>query len=410
MFLPILLLSLATLASAVLAYGTHPQWAQCRHGLEVVMLSRQLQWPLAALAILACLVVVALVVSGKRRAWWLIGLAPVLALLAHRFYRDPLRGLLVLDSPPFVTADKAGFLRDDEYVVGLVFNGTAYAYPYCHLYPAPVIVQADHDKRMVLIWSAFANRAVAATITRELRQRDLEVVSMPANALLVYNAKLGEFINGVTGLTHKGAKPTGFGAAIPVEKSTWAKWRGRHPGTMVLAPVPGISPSRMPDGPRRPWFPMPPHADPVPAETRVLMIPTTQPAALVARSADRPLSLVVGHTPVLIVPERQMDGVRVFDRRIDDLVLAFHLNVDRRRPKAYLVDVQTNSGWSADGRAVDGPLAAEHKRLAPIPADQGLWWGVTKFWFPSMNLISPSGDAEVRPPPRVVRPGAAGRG
>ena len=392
MFVPVLLLILAAIASAILAYGTHPLWAQYSHGLGFIIFSRQFQWPLAAFAILMCLVLLGLVVSGRRRAWWLIGLGPVLALFAHRFARDNLSGFNILDNPSIVSADQASFVGDDDYVVGLVFNDAAWAYPYFALYGNPVIVQADREKRMILIWSAFANRAVAWSITRELYARDLEIVSVPANSLLVYNSKYGEFIYGITAQTHRGRKPSGFAAPIPVTKCTWREWKTKHPGTRVLA-INVPQGSRIPNGPLRPWFPMPKLAGTDGADTPIALLPTTQPIALpVARLTDKPLNVSAGGLPLLIFVDRSAGQVRVFDRRFDNLAPKFRLIIDRadrrRHPQAYLIDSETNSGWLADGRAIDGPAFRQKKQLAAVALDGGLTWGIMKTWMPSLTLLS----------------------
>jgi hypothetical protein len=211
-----------------------------------------------AFTLLLCVAMIGLVAAGKRRAWWLIGLAPVLALFVHRFASDPIRRFGVLDEPAFATIDQASFIADNDYVVGLEFNGSAYAYPFATLYAHPVIFHQDHDQRMVLIWSAFANRAVASTIDRILHARDIEIVSMPANSLLLYNAKLGQFIHGVTGRTSKGEKPTGFADRIPTQKMRWCEWYEQHPNTRVMVPAAQTLPGKMPTAPLRPHHSMHP--------------------------------------------------------------------------------------------------------------------------------------------------------
>ena len=97
-----------------MAYGTHPQWAQYDVGLSLIMATRRLQWPLAAVSIIFSLVTCATVISGARRAWWLIGLAPVLALFVHRFATSPLNRFGVNDEPQFVTARDSTFVRIDH--------------------------------------------------------------------------------------------------------------------------------------------------------------------------------------------------------------------------------------------------------------------------------------------------------
>src|SRR5947209_175601 len=78
MTVPLVLIVLATVAAAVLAYGTDPTWAQFSHGIDVILWSRRLQWPLIVVALLLCLALLALVIAAKRRAWWLVALLPIL--------------------------------------------------------------------------------------------------------------------------------------------------------------------------------------------------------------------------------------------------------------------------------------------------------------------------------------------
>lgn len=383
-----LILFLATLSGAVVAYGTHPAWAQYRHGLDLIFFSRHYQWPLAAVSIAMCLSVVAMVVAGRRRAWWLIGLGPVLALFVHRFSTDPLQGFTIADNPPFISAQEAAFLGENDHVVGVVFNGSAYAYPYASLYDTPVVFQASHDQRMVLIWSAFANRAVAYRISRDLSARDLEIVSMPANALLLYNSKLGQFINGLTGQTTTAQKPFGFASPLRVWKGAWPQWLAEHPQTQVMTPLQSPGKRTVPNAPLRPGFPLPHFESDLPAETLIELIDVPHPIAVLPQMAiAEPTPLTLGDVPALIFRDPATGRLRVFDRRVEDLTPKFRLNRDPRRKQVFLIDSDTASGWSLDGRAVDGPMAKEGKRLTSLPVDSNLYWGVMKTWIPDLTLL-----------------------
>jgi len=205
--LPIFLILLAAGAAAIMAFGTNPDLAQYSHGLSVILLTRRLQWPLVAFSLLCCLVLIFLVISNKRRAWWLIALGPITALFAYRFSISPDNFFSVAENPAMLSADTTTFVRDDDWVVGVEFEEQAYAFPYQSLYSTPVVIQSDREKRMMLLWSPFANVARAFAMDRQTKARELDIVSMPANALLVYNARIGQFINGLTGLTPKGDRP-----------------------------------------------------------------------------------------------------------------------------------------------------------------------------------------------------------
>ena len=386
-FLPVLLLFLAVFSAGLVAYGTHPALGQFSHGLRFIEWSRHLQWPLMAVTLLLCVAMIGLVASGKRRAWWLIGLAPVLALFVHRFASDPIRRFGVIDEPAFTTIDQASFIADNDYVVGLEFNGSAYAYPFATLYAHPVIFHQDHDQRMVLIWSAFANRAVASTIDRILHARDIEIVSMPANSLLLYNAKLGQFIHGVTGRTGKGEKPTGFADRIPTQKMRWCEWYEQHPNTRVMVPAAQTLPGKMPTAPLRPHHSMPRSPGDIEPDTRIVMVAATRPTAIRSDAIGyEPLNIASDDFPLLVFRDPRSGHVRAFERRVEDLTPRFKLNTDMRR-KAFLVDQDGNSGWSADGRAIDGPFARERRSLYAVQTDEGLHWGVMRHWYPDLQLI-----------------------
>lgn len=392
MVLPLIVIGLDVFFAAIMAYGTHPNLAQFSHGLDLILISRRFQWLLVAAAMLLAIILIAMVVSAKRRAWWLIGLAPVLALFFHRFSTDSFRALEIIENPTFITAQQAGMIRDEDEVVGLIFADVAYAYPYAALFAGPVVIQSDHDRRMILFWSCFANRAQAFEITRELKGRDLEIVSMPANALLVYNSRLGQFINGLTGLTQPlgrqlGDKPAGVRDPIRTWKTSWSTWRSLHPQTLVLQSSRPLA--HAPTAPVLPHYKLPREPGESSNNLRIAMIQTLPPLALPENAiADKPLNLTAAGQTVLVYRDPRSGALRAFDRRIEqDLFLRFVLNTDTRRPKAFVVDTATNTAWNSDGTALDG--TRKGAKLTPIPTDDSLYWPVMKYWYPDLSIITP---------------------
>lgn len=383
--LPVLLLALAALLAAVVSYGVHPLWAQYPHGVQFILMARRFQWPLAALMVVACVALLALVISGKRRAWWLIGLMPVLAILGQRFLPGHGRFFFVNRDPVFVSAEQANFVSDDDWVVGLIDGDDAVAYPFASLYPAPLVIRPSEERPTLLMWSAFANRALAVQVDRSLKSEDLEIVSMPANALLVYNTRLGQFINGVTGLQPNGLKPAGFLSAVATQKTTWKRWRARHPGTLVLAPPPDSGPA--PSQPILPLYPMPPMADAPPAGTMVDLLDVSPPVAVTeSESGERCVN--VSDPPVLLFRDPTTGVLLAFDRQLpDELTPRFSMRVWLRWPGAILIDSDSRSAWTADGRAVGGPLKGQ--RLRPLAVDDGVNADVLHFWCPRLKLVSP---------------------
>lgn len=404
---PALLILLATLAAAAVAFGTHPNWvAYAQHGVDMIMLGRRIEWPLTFLAIVLCVVLIGLVAAGRRRVFWLLGLAPVAAMLFHHFSRDPMNGFAIRENPPFADARAAATLvGDDDYVVGLRFGDNYYAYPYATLYTDPVIFQVDRGRRLLLVWNAFANRAVARVVDKDVRPRELDIVSMPANALLLYNGRLGQFINGLTSTTPAGKPVTGFVSPVATSKVPWKQWRSLHPETRVLA-----LPPRYATGlPRRavlPYFPVPGSHGTADARAgcRIVLVDDGQARLALAadRVTDKPLNLTVGGTPVLVFRDPQSGQLRAFDRRFDpDLTGEFRPNADPARPNVALVDAATGTGWNWSGVAVDGDARWRGRKLTLVSAEDDLYLDVMKFWYPDLTLH------EVRPedtPPAVQPP------
>lgn len=410
--MPLLLIVLAGLSAGVVAYGTYPGWAQYPHGLEFILWARRLQWPLVALSLIACVLLMGLAISGRRRAWWLLGLAPVLALFAHRFALGPAAGrMTVAENPAYLAPDAAG-IPDSEWVVGVALGDRLFAYPYSRLYSTPVVIQDDHDKRIMLMWSAYANRVLAVGVRREVVGRDIEVVSTPANALLLYDSRRGQFINGLTGQTMNHQKPIGFSNASPLRtwKMPWKAWRALHPETQVMAAAPGAAGSPAPREPILPAWPLPPMKLDHPAQMRVVMSGAARPAVAESDALGAlPLNCRADGVPTVMFRPTPDSPARAFDRRVLDskgkleLIASFGQNHSpRQHPAAFMIDQNSNTGWDASGVCVDAPadvkqMKGEH--LEPVALDDGLYWGVIRFWYPDAKIQTPAPEPIVMEPP-----------
>jgi hypothetical protein len=384
MLLPLILILFALLAAAVLAYGTEPHWASFGpHGLDLILWSRRLEWPLIVTALLLCAGLLVVVISAKRRVYWLIGLLPVLALFYHRFTAGPARGLICVADPPFVAADKLTSLPPDDLVVGLMLNDEPFAFPCSELFRAPVVVRTGRAKPVLLLWSANANRALAFTTDRDLRVEDLEIISSPDNALLIYNTRLGQFINGLTGKTNKGETPTGLHESLPVAKMPWHRWKAQHPDTQVMAlpTVPGDFAKPLPE---REVLPNKDTND-----RPITFVATTQPIAIPTEMVnEKPLNLTIGKSSLLLV--RINGQVRAFNRELPgDLILRFTPTTDAKHPAVAWLDSDTHSEWNTRGEWILGPADLHGTALAPIPVEDNLYWNLMKFWYPDLHMATP---------------------
>jgi len=84
-------------------------------------------------------------------------------------------------------------------------------------------------------------------------------------------------------------------------------------------------------------------------------------------------------TPVAVFFHRWSAAAAVFDRRLDDRLLTFHLADDASSDNFVIVDRETGSRWRAlTGEAIEGPLAGE--RLAALPTTQAFWFSWVDYY------------------------------
>lgn len=442
MVIPLLLIFFATLAAAVVAYGTHPNWGQFENGLQFIIWSRRLQWPLVTLSIMLCLLLIALVILGKKRAWWLIGLGPILALFVHHFAHfsaDRAGALAVLEDPPMVDAGNARGISADDWVVGVSFAGGEYAFPYADLFRAPVVIQTDRENRMVLLWSAYANRVLAFRVSDAVKARNLEVVSTPANAPLIYDTRRGQFINGLTGFTLDGRIPAGFGPPLRTTKTTWKQWRSAHADGKVMAwPAITVGEPVVPTKPILPAWGMPgftPEGSAPESDRRVTVVGIRKPVAMEASDVTAaPINLLADGKQVLLFRPAPGAAPRAFDARLpadshaasagnasttmpaSDTSSSWFVALGGRgarrilavHPEAAFVEVTSKTLWTREGAGVARTDSAG-KHLTPVPVDDDVDWVVMKYWYPELKLMAPDESAVPEPATTGSTPQPGGR-
>ena len=177
---------------------------------------------------------------------------------------------------------------------------------------------------MILMWSPFANRMLAVHIDRTIKPDELAGwFPMPANTLLAGNLCVGQFINGITGLTSKDQTPEGFGEEIPVVKTTWAQWKSKYPATVVMQPM--VDDPTAPTRPVLPVFPMPSDSDSADSTLIVSFIDSPKPCAIQESAmGSGPANFSAGDASLLFMRD-QNGQPRIFNRQVDgDLLPTFH--------------------------------------------------------------------------------------
>ena len=122
------------------------------------------------------------------------------------------------------------------------------------------------------------------------------------------------------------------------------------------------------------------------AETSILLIHSTPITAIAADSlSNSPANLTAGPNRLLIVRDPSTRHLRVFNRNVQqDLFPTFTTRVERSHADVTMIDSDTNTLWSNDGKAIEGPLKGT--QLTELAVEEGLYWGVMKYWYPQLVL------------------------
>ena len=146
-----------------------------------------------------------------------------------------------------------------------------------------------------------------------------------------------------------------------------------------------------------------------PADTRISMVGTSLPLLyesdkLTPAAIEQPSRWRAGGR----FPRQGDNGpVRAFDRRIFgdgklDLIAKFTPNFHHKaHPNAFLIEEGSNTGWSHEGVCVDAPLESKKlkgRHLDRAGVDEGLQWGVIRYWYPAIQLeIPPASPISIEP-------------
>lgn len=300
--------------------------------------------------------------------------------------------------PAFVTAAQAPFLQGDDIVLGVTSGNIAKAYPAGDLTQHGAVADTVPDGPISVTWCGVCSTGLvfrAQVKGRTLHfqydrmiganevQKDLETGTS-------WQQATGEAIDGPL----KGARLTLY----PVVRTTWAEWRRRYPGTMVLEPLPGYA-ELMPSRSRR--IKDVTRAGPDGAPNGALTLDARLPAreTVAGLEVDResvayPFSQLrvarvvndrVGGLPIVIVHQPASDTTTAFDARVQTKPLTFQAAND---DASSLIDLETRSTWNAYGLCLEGPLkGTQLKQVILVPQ---FWFAWSQFHQGTRVFTAPS--------------------
>ncbi|MEN8128885.1 MAG: DUF3179 domain-containing protein [Pseudomonadota bacterium] len=154
----------------------------------------------------------------------------------------PRDGIPAIDRPRFVAASAAGFIAEDDRVLGVVRNGVSKAYPLSIMNWHEIVNDRFGDERVVITYCPLCGTGMAFLADTADSSLTFGVSGLLYNSdMLLYDRQteslwsqiMAQAISG----RHKGRRLL----AIAMSHTSWSDWRQRHPETLVLSQDTGFS-------------------------------------------------------------------------------------------------------------------------------------------------------------------------
>jgi len=141
-----------------------------------------------------------------------------------------------IDNPKYVSADEAAHVADDELVITLSYKGQYRAYPSKILDHHEIVNDTIAGDPLAITWCPLCGSAVGIERTVGGTVTEFGVSGVLYNSDLVLYDRATETLwdqieaKGVVGIMTDVEL-----TLVPVSMSKWAKWRDKHPDTLILS-------------------------------------------------------------------------------------------------------------------------------------------------------------------------------
>ncbi len=296
----------------------------------------------------------------------------------------PKDGIPSIDAPLFVGPDEWESLdyQDDGLVIGIEVDGQRRAYPFQVLVWHELVNDSFGGVPLLISYCPLCGTGIVFERLIDGEPVEFGVSGQLYNSdLLMYDRLSDTLWSQITGTAVVGARTGERLAFYPSEIMTWADWQATYPNSEVLGRDTGYNRDYDVDPYGNYYvdgtimFPVSERDDRLQAKTRVTGVEVDEetfgayPDQAVLDHG--PINDVLGGVPLVIVANPMSgNNIVVFERRLDDgRTLTFEVDGDG------LVDVESGTTWSFEGKALDGALAGS--QLTELQAVKGFWFA----WF-----------------------------
>ena len=180
----------------------------------------------------------------------------------------PRDGIPAIDTPRFVAAAAASFLKENERVLGIRRHGISKAYPVAILNWHEIVNDEFAGEPVAVTYCPLCGTGIAYRARAGDETLTFGVSGLLYNSdMLLYDRKTRSLWSQIMRQAVSGPMKGAKLEAIPIDHTRWSDWRQRHPDTLVLSTETGYQRdySRSPyldyESSRKLWFPVPAQDD-----------------------------------------------------------------------------------------------------------------------------------------------------
>lgn len=154
----------------------------------------------------------------------------------------PKDGIPAIDRPKFLTARQAGFLKLEDRVLGVTYNGISKAYPVRILNYHEIVNDEFQGKAVVITYCPLCGTGMAFYADISGRPRSFGVSGLLYNSdMLLYDRETESLWSQIMKQAVSGPLKGEKLQQIPLAHTAWQDWKKRHPQTQVLSTRTGYS-------------------------------------------------------------------------------------------------------------------------------------------------------------------------
>jgi hypothetical protein len=334
---------------------------------------------------------------------------------ARLVFSTPPGAIPEINFPRMIPASQASYLRQEDRVLGYVYDGIAKAYPYRIFWWHEVINDSIAGRFITITYCPLTNTGINFLSTI----RGKRYTFLPSG--LLFNNNLVMTSNEDPGLWPQMCPADiQIDAArtltqLPLVDTTWDMWRRMHPNTLVVSDETGFNRdyTLYPYGDYETnddllLFPIEPDDRRLPRKRIVFGVTSGRAARAYPYNhfaTSKAINDSLGGESIVVLLVKESLSGAAFQRTVDEQVLTFDAVSQPDLLPLGMRDRQTGTLWNFMGEAVEGALAG--RQLDYVPSYNAFWFGWAAIWTNSdiapAEVETPAQPEDDEPTPTTFR-------